>query len=106
MNSMPIEKIIEEFNKKNGLKLKVEFFKIESYRLMVTFCSKGNHNENNFDEEIVEFGNFLSINAGIDYDLIRLYRLGGGRFVGVFVPDSDRMKEVIDFGFEPFDMLL
>ncbi|MDI6850651.1 MAG: hypothetical protein QMD82_01765 [bacterium] len=106
MSGVPIERIIEEFNKKNGVKLKVESFTVDSYRLKVNFCSTGNRNVNNFDEEIVEFGNFLSIHSGIDYDLIRLYRLGNGRFVGVFCPDSDRMKEVVDFGFEPFDMLL
>jgi len=106
MAGVSVEKVIEEFNSKRDLRLKAELMKVESYRLTVTFCTKGNHNNSNFDEDIVEFGNILSSHSGTDYDLVRLFRLGDGRFVGVFVPDGDRMKEVVDFGFDPFDTLL
>ncbi len=106
MNFDFIGQVLEVFKNSEKTTHKAQLCKVEGFRLMVLFENSNNTNGNFIDEDVAEFTNLLNNISGIDFDTVRLYRMDNGNFLAVFVADTDRIKEVVDFGFEPFDFLL
>lgn len=101
-----IQKIVEDFNKKNTLSYHAEFTKSDGYKLLVTFRRNESGDSFLIDDKIVEFLHSLNTQTGKQFDLVRLFRREDNFYIAVFVQDIDRLKEVVDFGFPPFDLIL
>jgi len=101
-----IQKAIEEFNSYRAPECVAELSRTENFRIVVSFRGPTASFACCYDEHIIDFLDYLSKHTGRQYDLTRLYRPTQDCFVAVFVSDSDRPREVVDFGFPPFDLIL
>lgn len=106
MNSEVLEKAVLSFNEYREPDCRAEIFKVDSFRLFIRFSGSAGPKACCSDEHIVDFLSHLNKVTGNQYDIVRLFRASACNLVAVFVPDNDRMKEVVDFGFAPFDLLL
>ncbi|MEO0247364.1 MAG: hypothetical protein ABIM20_05255 [candidate division WOR-3 bacterium] len=101
-----IQKVVEYFNKKNDLYYRAELTKADGYKLLVTFMRSEFSDSFLIDDKIVEFLYTLNAETGKQFDLVRLFRPDDNFYIAVIVQDVDRLKEVVDFGFTPFDLIL
>ncbi|HOK23726.1 MAG TPA: hypothetical protein PKU94_05680 [Candidatus Hydrothermia bacterium] len=101
-----VEKVVNDFNEKSNSKCTAGIARVDSYRIVVCFRLADASDSSGSDDHVINFLRFLNEKSGNQYDIVRLFRPYDGHFIAVFVPDNDRIKEVVDFGFDPFDLLL
>lgn len=104
--NLEFKELVAEFNRKNGFKCPIEIAKVDGYKMLVAFKKAGEEEGFHIDEHLADFVHFLNSKMGKEFEPVRLFRAHESLYIAVLVSDLDRMKEVVDFGFSPFDLLL
>ncbi len=104
--NLEFNELIEEFNRRNGFKYAIEIAKADGYKMLIAFKKAVEEEEIHIDEHLADFVHFLNSKIGKEFEPVRLFRSHESFYIAVLVSDIDRMKEVVDFGFSPFDLLL